>query len=77
MIAPDKLQEFYDDGAIVSHLAGLESVWDAAQLEILQGPGHHHRHPQPVSICVPDPCQPALFAITPRHHHHPGDHHVE
>jgi hypothetical protein len=76
MISASRLRAIYEAGAVISPLAGLEAVWDAAQTDILMGPQHHHRHPKPVTITVPDPCQPALFALTePHHHHHHREHH--
>lgn len=69
MPSPERLREVYEAGARISHLAGLEAVWDEAQLDILMGPQHYHRHPKPVKIEVPDCNRPAQFAVTHHHKH--------
>lgn len=65
MIYPERLREIYELGARLNHTAGLEAVWDAAQLEILQ-PEHEH-HPKPVHLHVPDHRHRAHLVITKEH----------
>lgn len=74
MVSPARLRAIYEAGARISQLAGLEAVWDAAQLDILRTPEHHHRHPKPVVFVIPDRREPAQMVAVHRHHPH---HHEE
>lgn len=63
MINDHELQHLYKKGAELSHLAGLEMVWFAAQLELLGlYPGHPHEpHPHTKLLSVPDPQKHAVL----------------